>query len=300
MRDPEFFQNMTAALTAEYGLTNVRGVNAIVCDPFASARSGAARAHAFSLESDEGAFVLKMHRPEKEMSVLHLEERFLAFAEARNFPLSPRMMKTQSGESRVKIEDRQCHLMRAIEGNYRTSWINPSLKAEELRAAGRALGLYHNLVSELSPEELACPAGPRGTILVHGDYHPGNLIFHRDGNRVRLTGIVDYEFGRFEDPCYDLGYALVTFASREGADGARIDTSAWLEFFNGYQSVRAKTSPSGPLHEYAKRSCGLIVDWLNERLERAQADEVERIRHAVTHFMSLAERLSKMGDVIIH
>lgn len=50
-------------------------------------------------------------------------------------------------------------------------------------------------------------------LLVHGDYHPGNLLFRENQDEKELVGVVDFEHVRLEDPVFDLAYAAVMFCS---------------------------------------------------------------------------------------
>ncbi|MFF3574228.1 phosphotransferase family protein [Nocardia jiangxiensis] len=45
--------------------------------------------------------------------------------------------------------------------------------------------------------------------IIHGDYHFGNVIFHRD--RPAVAAIVDWELGTVGDPLLDLGHLLATW-----------------------------------------------------------------------------------------
>ncbi|MGV9922530.1 phosphotransferase family protein [Nocardia rhamnosiphila] len=45
--------------------------------------------------------------------------------------------------------------------------------------------------------------------IIHGDYHFGNVMFHRDGPAV--AAVVDWELGTVGDPLLDLGHLLATW-----------------------------------------------------------------------------------------
>ena len=45
--------------------------------------------------------------------------------------------------------------------------------------------------------------------IVHGDYHFGNVMFHRD--RPAVAAVVDWELGTIGDPLLDLGHLLATW-----------------------------------------------------------------------------------------
>jgi aminoglycoside phosphotransferase (APT) family kinase protein len=68
--------------------------------------------------------------------------------------------------------------------------------------------------------------------LVHGDYWPGNLLWHRG----RLTGVVDWEDGRLGDPAEDVATCradLVLLFGAGGADG----------FLHAYEAAGGRPVP---------------------------------------------------------
>ncbi len=59
--------------------------------------------------------------------------------------------------------------------------------------------------------------------LVHGDYHPGNTLWWRG----RLSGVVDWDFARVDDPAFDVAYCRLDLALLDGLDGADAFRSAY-------------------------------------------------------------------------
>ncbi|WP_067679532.1 phosphotransferase family protein [Nocardia miyunensis] len=49
--------------------------------------------------------------------------------------------------------------------------------------------------------------------IIHGDYHFGNVMFHRD--RPEVAAVVDWELGTVGDPLLDLGHLLATWPDPE-------------------------------------------------------------------------------------
>jgi Ser/Thr protein kinase RdoA (MazF antagonist) len=49
-------------------------------------------------------------------------------------------------------------------------------------------------------------------LLVHGDFHPGNVLFLANKTDSRLVRLVDFDYLRLEHPFYDVGYAFIMFA----------------------------------------------------------------------------------------
>jgi Ser/Thr protein kinase RdoA (MazF antagonist) len=89
------------------------------------------------------------------------------------------------------------------------------------------------------------------TQLIHGDFHPGNVLF-RDG---AVVAIIDFEYLVAGSPIYDLAYALVMFCFAWSAVESKLerDTSSnrSSEFQNGSDSAVVETVPDGALnHEY--------------------------------------------------
>lgn len=60
--------------------------------------------------------------------------------------------------------------------------------------------------------------------VVHGDWHPGNLLF-RDG---RVAAVVDFDAARRQPPVADLANGMLHFSLLRGGD----DPSEWPEFFD--------------------------------------------------------------------
>lgn len=69
----------------------------------------------------------------------------------------------------------------------------------------------------------APPASP--ATLVHGDYHPGNTVWLRG----RLSGVVDWDFARVDDPSFDVAYCRLDLALLDGLEAA----DAFLDAYEG-------------------------------------------------------------------
>lgn len=61
--------------------------------------------------------------------------------------------------------------------------------------------------------------------LVHGDWHPGNLLFRED----HVAGVFDFDTARFEPRVIDIANGLLQFAIETGGSG---DPSTWPDGFN--------------------------------------------------------------------
>lgn len=126
----------------------------------------------------------------------------------------------------------------------------------------------------------ASPSG--GTSLVHGDFHPGNILFKTGPARAKSAWLVDYDLMHSEESTYDLGYALVMFAYRPGLTGtetgsagapAYIDGKMALSFLQGAclpsaDDVLPEHLEAESLISYMTISCFLILDWAEERMRK--------------------------------
>ncbi len=74
-------------------------------------------------------------------------------------------------------------------------------KADDIR--GR---LSQAVASVILCEKSATP------LLLHGDYHPGNVLFFRDETGTKAVRVVDLDYLRRGHPFFDLGYGLIMFA----------------------------------------------------------------------------------------
>lgn len=150
--------------------------------------------------------------------------------------------------------------------------------------------LDHSLRLALAAEDAMAQAGL--TSLVHGDFHPGNILFSIDANNRKTAQLVDYDHMHREFSAFDLGYALIMFAYSpcvgDGLNGrasgtADIDHGRAQAFIRGAlqslagsagerratQAVRPELlqSSAGELIvAYMTVSCFLIADWAEERL----------------------------------
>jgi aminoglycoside phosphotransferase (APT) family kinase protein len=75
-------------------------------------------------------------------------------------------------------------------------------------------------------EVAAGPPPPGASCLIHRDYHPGNTLWERG----RLVGVVDWNFGSWGPPSFDLGHMRVNLALDLGMGWAD-------EFLAAYQAL---------------------------------------------------------------
>lgn len=86
-------------------------------------------------------------------------------------------------------------------------------------------------------------------ILIHGDWHPGNVMFSKPSSvsympPIRALGAIDWDYARRGDRVFDLAYALYMFAGtfRGGKDcGGELFFKDFAEhFIKGYRQIQCK------------------------------------------------------------
>src|SRR4249920_2665743 len=58
------------------------------------------------------------------------------------------------------------------------------------------------------------PSRTSERVLTHGDFHPGNVLWHRG----RISGVVDWSAARLDTRCYDLAYCRASVCIHHGPD----------------------------------------------------------------------------------
>lgn len=93
--------------------------------------------------------------------------------------------------------------------------------------------------------------------VVHGDWHPGNILF--DGDRV--TGVLDFDSTRLEPAIVDIANGLLQFSIRAGPSRAidkwphQLGQSVFSGFTKGFHSVN-----SGKFLEFVNMVPGLMIE----------------------------------------
>ncbi|CAN5384830.1 hypothetical protein BH10CYA1_BH10CYA1_52270 [soil metagenome] len=141
--------------------------------------------------------------------------------------------------------------------------------------------------------------------LVHGDFHPGNLLF-RDGVAV---AIIDFEYLNIEPAIYDLAYSLIMFCtlwtvpiaalnpdskaksipnSASGRDGM-IDMGKLQSFLRGY------------LFEYSEFDGELLIPYMNVAAAICLTWFLERELEDCTalHFINVVKQLQNLSTMDI-
>ena len=121
----------------------------------------------------------------------------------------------------------------------------------------------------------------RRTQLIHGDFHPGNILY----KDARVVAVIDFEYLHIEEPIYDVAYALIMFCPRwtDGADDGQIDIGLMQSFLRGYARL-----DDSLLLPYMRVAAAVCLTWLLER----EAD-----REMALHFMNILKQLQNFSTI---
>jgi Ser/Thr protein kinase RdoA (MazF antagonist) len=128
--------------------------------------------------------------------------------------------------------------------------------------------------------------------LIHGDFHPGNLLFD-----TTVVAIIDFEYLHFEESIYDVAYALVMFSARwtNDRDDGQIDPAFCQAFINGYTSP--PHADNSVLFANSKRTlaymtvaAAVCLTWLLER---------ESDHDTAGHFVNIVMQLRNLSTMDI-
>ena len=122
---------------------------------------------------------------------------------------------------------------------------------KRLHAASEAIGKVHGISLRRS--------------IVHGDYHPGNLLF----NRNRLTAVLDWEEATYGPSVIDIAYVVfIVFIPT-----CKTNIDIYSRFIAGYQSVRTLLANEWSALPDFVRFVGLTVSiWLLLRYDTNNPD----------------------------
>jgi len=87
-------------------------------------------------------------------------------------------------------------------------------------------------------------------MVIHGDYHPGNLKFKND----TIVGLFDFDWSKIEVRCYDVALALVLFCTAwEGKSDGDLQLGKVITFLNAYQDTLSRSQEIDPLSDVELR-----------------------------------------------
>lgn len=99
-------------------------------------------------------------------------------------------------------------------------------EAELLETTQKLYELYEEAAAQVEAEGFA--SWP--STIIHGDWHPGNLLFF--GQRV--VAVLDFDAARFLPPVIDVAYGLLQFSILRGEE----EPSQWPDFFDESRARR--------------------------------------------------------------
>jgi Ser/Thr protein kinase RdoA (MazF antagonist) len=130
-------------------------------------------------------------------------------------------------------------------------------------------------------------------LLVHGDFHPGNVLFLENKTDSSSVRLVDFDYLRLDHPFFDVGYAFLMFAQvlsfgksqhLERSSDQPVDWRFGRAFLRGYYKalhenpteklkcqIRKAEIMAACLHprtflQYTTFACFLILEWAIEKL----------------------------------
>lgn len=81
-------------------------------------------------------------------------------------------------------------------------------------------------------------------LVVHGDYHPGNLKFQNEG----IVGLFDFDWCKIDARCFDVALAIFYFfAAWAGEQDGELNLGQLALFLRAYQTALERTCGLGPL-----------------------------------------------------
>lgn len=242
-------RSVTEVLAEEYGLRGAR------LSPLPRGHTN----ESLAVDAPGGRFVLRLAWRGKALGAIYNEERLLLAL--RDTRVSPRIVPTRAGAPRSLLYDRVAHLFHRLpgevaEGTPSVAQGRAALDAlarlhQTLRAVPCDGGDPVSLVrarrdrvfadaSARWPAEVTA-ALPRvrrridaaldegaatlgAAQWVHGDYHPGNVLFTGDA----VSGVVDFDDCGVASPAVDLAVALYTFSRDPSHEPLlRFDAARW-------------------------------------------------------------------------
>lgn len=159
-------------------------------------------------------------------------------------------------------------------------------------------------------------------LLVHGDFHPGNVLFLENKIDSSSARLVDFDYLRLDHPFSDLGYAFLMFAQvlsfgkSQPATDAPVDWRFGKAFLRGYFralhtdpaenlecQIRRAEIMAACLHprtflQYTTFACFLILEWAIEKL-------INGSTHFSAIYLDVIETVEKLvcyelGEAVVH
>ncbi len=172
------------------------------------------------------------------------------------------------------------------------TFVNETDRVVELvsNAVARIEQFDHTL--NTSPGSITSFAGTNRQ-LIHGDFHPGNLLFWHE----KPVAIIDFEYLSMGSSFYDLAYSLVMFCSHWSETGSdcidgSLDAGKMQNFMNGYLEAAQLPEDAYPsfelLQQYMQLAAAICLTWF---LEQGAEDRTVR------HFVEVVKELANLSTM---
>lgn len=134
-------------------------------------------------------------------------------------------------------------------------------------------------------------------LAIHGDYHPGNVVFQGDG----VAGILDFDWARMDFRLTDVALALRYFSASWDASAPPIHEPTMDRFLTGYQADWPARHPLPCLTDVEREALplwmticnGFIMDWIVAEV-RAHRQSAETALPWLRHARRVADMLAAM------
>jgi homoserine kinase type II len=159
------------------------------------------------------------------------------------------------------------------------------------------LGQFEYLFSILRKTQFTKIYNEMPHLVIHGDYHPGNLKF-LDG---KVIGVFDFDWSKMDIRCFDVAIALLFFCSGwDEIDEGNLLLGRAESFLEAYQKAADEVDGIGPMNmlelehlpEMIHLSNISLIDWILEAFYAKHSGPLEfktYLRHSV-HVMQWMER----------
>lgn len=108
-------------------------------------------------------------------------------------------------------------------------------QSDLVQLLGELLDLYNRAAETAAATGLRDRAGQ----IIHGDWHPGNLLFRK----ARVVAVIDYDSVRSSQRVIDVANGALQFSILSGHDPvdwpAELDEPRYFAFLSGYESLQA-------------------------------------------------------------
>lgn len=175
--------------------------------------------------------------------------------------LIPGSVPSTEGDTIVLDLDNKVVLYDFVYSDPPFDWTAGKWTAEHSYAAGQALSEFHyySEIAARSMNLLDNESDP-DRALIHGDYHPANVLFSRGD----VVGIVDMDYCRIASRTLDVAYGMVLFGC--SLRDKKFDAEKARLFLDGYNEKPFRTPISWTdAQEQMKSALWMVATWLGDQ-----------------------------------